>query len=53
MAQRSAAWLSGLAVLSALALQLAGCASDQPRNGAGQPVDRQTGTVAPGASTSE
>ncbi len=49
MTKRSTKWMSAIGGLSVLALLLASCAPDQPRNGAGQPVDRNTGTVAPGA----
>ena len=39
-------------ILSAALAMLAACVDNQPRNGAGEPVDRTTGTTAPGASTS-
>jgi hypothetical protein len=50
MAKRS---ISRVLALSAMvAMLIAACADNRPRNGAGEPVDRTTGTTAPGASTS-
>jgi hypothetical protein len=40
----------GIILWAALAM-LAACVDNRPRNGAGEPVDSTTGTVAPGAST--
>jgi hypothetical protein len=37
-----------LAIFSAMAALVGSCASDQPRNGAGEVVDKQTGAIAPG-----
>jgi hypothetical protein len=34
-----------------LAILVAACADNRPRNGAGEPVDKTTGTTAPGAIT--
>jgi hypothetical protein len=40
-----------LALSAMVAVLMAACADNRPRNGAGEPVDRTTGTTAPGAST--
>src|SRR5260221_3410843 len=50
MARRSIAQV--LVLTATLAILAAACADDRPRNGAGEPVDKTTGTTAPGASTS-
>jgi len=41
-----------LALSAILALLASACVDNRPRNGAGEPVDRTTGTTAPGAATS-
>ena len=51
MAKRSIA--QAIALSAMLAMLAAACADNQPRNGAGEPVDKTTGTTAPGATTSK
>jgi hypothetical protein len=50
MANRSI--VRALTLCAALALLVAACVDNRPRNGAGEPVNQTTGTTAPGASTS-
>jgi len=42
-----------LVLTATLALLAAACADNRPRNGAGEAVDKTTGTTAPGATTSK
>lgn len=53
MLKRAAVRISMLATLLVVAMGVSGCPDNRPRNGAGQPVDSDTGTVAPGAPTTE
>lgn len=53
MARHASRETWGLSTALMMLLLLASCAPDQPRNGAGQPVDRNTGTIAPGAAVTE
>jgi hypothetical protein len=41
-----------LALSALLTLLVAACVDNRPRNGAGEPVDKTTGTTAPGAGIS-
>jgi hypothetical protein len=51
MAKRSIA--QAIALSAMLAMLAAACADNRPRNGAGEAVDKTTGTTAPGATTSK
>jgi hypothetical protein len=53
MLKRAAVRVSMLTTLLVVAMGVSGCPDNRPRNGAGQPVDSDTGTVAPGAPTTE
>jgi hypothetical protein len=50
MAKQSISRTLALSVM--LALLMVACVDNRPRNGAGEPVDKTTGTTAPGAATS-
>jgi predicted small secreted protein len=50
MAKRSIARV--IVLSAAIAMLVTACVDNRPRNGAGEPVDRTTGTTAPGAATS-